>query len=90
MNRFALVVAVIVVSTFPAYGQVTKQTGNDTTWYEQALRHLNPNDIDYGSIWEQRKRAILDQVGSPYFQYSFVANGRGCCIARSAVCSAHE
>ena len=73
MNRVAFVAVVIVVATFSAYGQSQKETRKDTTWYEQALRHLNPNDIDYGSIWEQRKRAILDQIGNPHFQYSFVA-----------------
>jgi hypothetical protein len=73
MNRFAVVLIVIVVATFPSYGQSQKEIRKDKTWYEQALRHLNPNDIDYGSIWEQRKRTILDQVGNRYFQYSFVA-----------------
>jgi hypothetical protein len=45
-----------------------KQTRQDETWYEQALRHLNPNNIDYGSMWEQRKQAILKRIGNPYFQ----------------------
>jgi hypothetical protein len=73
MNRFAVVLIVMVVATFPAYGQSQKEIQKNKTWYEQALRHLNPNDIDYGSTWEQRKRTILDQVGNRYFQYSFVA-----------------
>ena len=73
MNRFAFLMVLIVVTTFPAIGQSQQETRKDNTWYEQALRHLNPNDIDYGSIWEQRKRAILDQIGNPHFQYSFVA-----------------
>src|SRR5215831_1054710 len=73
MNRFTVVLVVIVVATLPAYGQARKQIQRDRTWYDQALHHLNPNDFDYGAIWEQRKRAILDQVGNPYFQYSFVA-----------------
>ena len=73
MNRFAVVIVLMVVASLSAYGQARKQTQRDNTWYEQALHHLNPNDIDYGAIWEQRKRAILDQVGNPYFQYSFVA-----------------
>jgi hypothetical protein len=73
MNRFPVVLVVIVVATLSAYGQARKQTQRDSTWYEQALHQLNPNDIDYGAKWEQRKRAILDQVGNPYFQYSFAA-----------------
>src|SRR5262249_56206755 len=73
MNRFAVVMVLMVVASLSAYGQARKQTQRDNTWYEQALHLLNPNDIDYGAIWEQRKRAILDQAGNPYFQYSFVA-----------------
>src|SRR5215813_3485570 len=73
MNRFAVVIVLMVVASLSAYGQARKQTKRDNTWYEQALHHLKPNDIDYGAIWEQRKRALLDQAGNPYFQYSFVA-----------------
>jgi hypothetical protein len=61
------------MTTAPLYGQARKQTAKNHTWYEQALRHLNPNHIDYGSIWEQRKRAIWNQLGNPYFQYSVTA-----------------
>ena len=73
MNRYAVVIVLMVVASLSAYGQARKQTQRDNTWYEQALHHLNPNDIPYGAIWEQRKRAILNQAGNPYFQYSFVA-----------------
>jgi hypothetical protein len=73
MKRWASILIVFIVTTFPVYSQARKQTRKDDTWYEQALRHLNPNNIDYGSIWEQRKRAILNQIGTPYFEYSFAA-----------------
>jgi hypothetical protein len=73
MKRWAFLLIVIIVTTGPVYSQARKQTRQPDTWYEQALRHLNPNNIDYGSIWEQRKQAILQQIGSPYFQYSFAA-----------------
>jgi hypothetical protein len=33
------------------------------------LRHINPNDTDWGAIWEQHKRQFLNQIGNPYFQY---------------------
>jgi hypothetical protein len=60
MKRWASILIVFIVTTFPVYSQAWQQTRKDYTWYEQALRHLNPNNIDYGSIWEQRKRAILN------------------------------
>jgi hypothetical protein len=72
VKRRALVLIVFFTASLPIYSQARKQTGREDTWYEQALRHFNPNHIDYGAIWEQRKRAILQQVGSPYFQYSLV------------------
>src|SRR5437660_503518 len=73
MKRSAFVLLVIIVTTVPVYSQARKQVRQDNTWNEQALRHLNPNNIDYGSIWEQRNQAILKQIGNPYFQYSFAA-----------------
>ena len=73
MKRCAFVLIVFFVTTVPVYSQARKQTRKDNTWYEQALRHLNPKNIDYGSMWEQRKRALLNQIGNPYFQYSFAA-----------------
>lgn len=73
MKRWAFVLIVISVTTVPVYSQTRKQIRQDDTWYEQALRHLNPNNIDYGSLWEQRKQAILKQIGNPDFQYGFAA-----------------
>ena len=73
MKCWAFVLIVMIVTTVPVYSQARKQTRQADTWYEQVLRHLNPNNIDYGSIWEQRKQAILQQIGNPYFQYSFAA-----------------
>jgi hypothetical protein len=44
------------------------------TWYERTLRNnVNPDKTDFGSIWEERKRAIIDQLASRYFQYSLGA-----------------
>jgi hypothetical protein len=73
MKRGTFVLIVFFVTTVSAYSEARKPTRQDDTWYEQALRHFNPNNVDYGSIWEQRKRAILHQIGNPYFQYSFAA-----------------
>jgi hypothetical protein len=68
-----LVAFLFFVITVSAYSQARHAPKRNDTWYEQALRHLNPRNVDYGSIWEVRKRALLQQVGSPYFQYSFAA-----------------
>ena len=43
------------------------------TWYEQLLRQINPADIDYGTLWEQRKQDFIHQLGNPYVQYGLVA-----------------
>jgi hypothetical protein len=41
------------------------------TWYEFLLKQFNPDDIDYGSWLEKRRRAFLEaSVQNPYFQYS--------------------
>ncbi len=73
MKRCAFVLVIALTVTIPAYSQASKQRPKHDTWYEQALRHINPNNFDFGSIWEQRKRAILNQIGNPYFQYSFAS-----------------
>jgi hypothetical protein len=73
MKRSTLIVFLFFVMTVSVYGQARHTPKRNDTWYEQALRHLNPRNIDYGSLWEERKRALLQQLGSPYFQYSFAA-----------------
>ena len=73
MKRCAFVLIVFFVTTIPIHSQARRQSRKNGTWYEQALHSLNPNDIDYGSIWEERKRAILHQIGEPCFQYSVAA-----------------
>jgi hypothetical protein len=73
MKRSAFLLMTVFVTTVGVYGQGRQQSRKDGTWYEEALHSLNPNDIDYGSMWEERKRAILHQIGNPYFQYSFAA-----------------
>src|SRR3989442_5679811 len=73
MKRCAFVLIVFFVTTIPIHSQARRQSRKNGTWYEQALHDLNPNDIDYGAIWEERKRAILHQMGEPCFQYSVAA-----------------
>ena len=73
MKRCAFLLMTFFVTTVPVYTQARQQSRRNTTWYEEALHSLNPNDINYGSLWEERKRAILHEIGNPYFQYGFAA-----------------
>src|SRR5204862_5272592 len=57
----------------PIYSQTSKQRPKHDTWYEQALRHINRDNTDFGSIWEQRKRAFMGQFRNPYFRFSLGA-----------------
>lgn len=44
------------------------------TWYEFLLKQFNPNNVDYGTLMEQRRRAFLDaSVRNPYFNYALCA-----------------
>jgi len=41
------------------------------TWYEFMLKQFNPDNVDYGSWIEERRREfIADRVKNPYFPYS--------------------
>jgi hypothetical protein len=74
MKRCAFVLCVALLVPALSYGKTSKTRPKlPETWYELALRRINPDNIDYGGIWEERKRAILDQFGNPYFQYSFAS-----------------
>ena len=42
------------------------------TWYEFLLKQFNPDNLDYGTLMEHRRRAFLEaRVRNPYFGYSF-------------------
>jgi len=74
MKRCAFVLCIVLMATTWLQGQASKQRPRQQeTWYEQALRSINSNNIDFGAIWEQRKRAILEQFGNRYFQYGFAS-----------------
>jgi len=73
MTRFGFVLFVLLLASCPVYSQVSRQRPKHDTWYEQALRHINPENIDFGSIWEQHKREFIAQLGNRYFHYSFGA-----------------
>ena len=45
------------------------------TWYERVLNNINPDNKDYGAAWEERKRAFITQLETPYFQFGFGMTG---------------
>jgi hypothetical protein len=69
MSRRAWFLALFLAASCPLYGQATERRAVRETWYERMMRHINPNDTDWGAIWEQHKRQFLNQIGNPYFQY---------------------
>ncbi len=73
MTRLGSVMFVLLLMSCPASSQVSQQRPKRDTWYEWALRHVNPENTDFGSIWEERKRAFIGQLGSPHFKFSFGA-----------------
>jgi hypothetical protein len=73
MNRLHHIVIVLLLVTSPVHSQISKRQPQHETWYEQLLQHINPANTDFGSIWEQRKQALISQTGNRYFQYAFAA-----------------
>jgi hypothetical protein len=70
MTRLTLILCGLLLTASLAYSQTSKPRPRHDTWYEQALRRINPDNTDFGSLWEQRKQAILSQLASRYFLYS--------------------
>ena len=57
--------------SIPASSPPTKTLyKHSETWYEFLLKQFNPNDLDYGSWVEQRRRVFLEaSVRNRYFRY---------------------
>jgi hypothetical protein len=70
MKHCVFLLALFLLLAFPLYSAAPQQRPSRETWYERVLRQINPDDTDYGAIWEQRKKAFMDRIGSPHFQYS--------------------
>ena len=48
-----------------------KSQAEQRPWYEELFARINPDDLDYGTWLEQRRRAFHDaKIGNSYFQYS--------------------
>jgi endonuclease III len=73
MTRFGWVLFLLLLAACPAYSRASQQKPKHEAWYERVLRQVNPDNTDFGSIWEQRKRDLIGQLGNRYFQYSFGA-----------------
>ena len=73
MKCRVLLLALFLSSVLPMHGAQSVQRPSDKTWYERVLGQINPNDTDYGAIWEERKKAFMGRIGSPCFQFGFAA-----------------
>ena len=70
MTRLALIAFLCLLFAEPVRSQTRSLPPTPPTWYERVLQRINPDDTDYGAVWEQRKRELMNQLGNPYFQYS--------------------
>ncbi len=71
MKCCAFVMFFALAAATPAASQSSKPRPKPPeTWYERALRQINPANINFGELWEQRKRAMLNQIRNRYFRYS--------------------
>jgi hypothetical protein len=73
MTRCRLFLFILFVAFTPAYGQTSQQKPKPEPWYDRVLRSINPEDIDYGAIFEERKRAFRSLLGSRCFQFSLAS-----------------
>jgi regulator of replication initiation timing len=73
MTRLAIVAFICLLLAVPVRSQTRSVPSTPPTWYERILQRINPDDTDYGAIWEERKRELINQLGNPYFQYSLGA-----------------
>src|SRR5437868_6182655 len=73
MRRAGFILCLLLLATGLAAGQSSQQKPKRETWYEFALRQINPKNADFAALWEQRKRALMNQVANRYFQYGLGA-----------------
>jgi hypothetical protein len=71
MKCHIILLVLFLLTVSPLYSVAAQQRPKRETWYERALRHINPNDTNYGEIFEQRKREFISRIGSPMFEYCF-------------------
>src|SRR5262245_52158163 len=69
MNRPLWFLILFLATACALRAQSTQRQAPRETWYEGVIRQINPNDTDWGGIWDQRKQELLNHVGNPYFQY---------------------
>src|SRR5687768_15170807 len=73
MSQLAIVPFICLLQPGPVQPETRSQPSTAGTWYERILPRINPDDIDYGAMWEERKREFVSQLGNPYVQYSHLA-----------------
>src|SRR5262245_25155782 len=73
MKCGVFLLALSLWTALPVQAAASQSRPSHETWYERALRQINPDDTDYGKIWEEHKKAFMDRVGSPYFQFGLAS-----------------
>jgi hypothetical protein len=52
--------------------QTDRPTSRPAPWYERVLERINPDDTDYGALWEEWKAGFVERyVTNAEFQYAF-------------------
>jgi hypothetical protein len=75
MKRYVLLSLFLLFIMLPITGTGSEQKPQRHTWYERALNEINPENKDFGALWEEHKRALIVQLGNPYFQYGLCVTG---------------
>ena len=73
MRRLGLTLSFSLFVAVQLQGETPDKPVSPATWYERILQRINPDDVDYGAMWEERKQEFINHFSNPYFQYSFGA-----------------
>jgi hypothetical protein len=65
-----LLAANLLMHGSPQQGQ-RGQRRQAETWYERAVRQINPSNTNYGLTWEHYKAEFKSRLRDPYFRYGF-------------------
>jgi len=79
MTRYRFLL-VLFLAFSPGSGQMSQQRPKHETWYDQMLRRINPEDIDYGAVFEDRNRVLRSLLGGRCFQFSLASTVTAICL----------
>jgi hypothetical protein len=73
MSRRGLALSFSLFVALQVQGETPDKPMSPATWYERILQRINPDGVDYGAMWEERKQEFIRQLSNPYLQYSLGA-----------------